>query len=133
MDKVFIIPSNEVNSQLHVLPLGEFGIVYRAMLKQPFDRYFSEVVAVKTLKGFPHNELVKDLLKECDKMKEFDHPNVLPLKGVCLDGGPSPYIIMPFMTIGSLLNHLKENRKSLIVEPCSTNLNKVVSGIIIAL
>ena len=49
-------------------------------------------------------------------MKEFDHPNILPLKGVCLDGGPAPYIIMPFMTNGSLLNYLKENRKTLVLE-----------------
>ena len=30
-------------------------------------------------------------------MSEFDHPNVLTLTGVCLDGGPAPYIVMPFL------------------------------------
>ena len=50
-------------------------------------------------------------------MQEFDHPNILRLIGVCLDGGPAPYIIMPFMTNGSLLSHLKENRDSLVVDP----------------
>ena len=69
-----------------------------------------------------------DLLKECTKMQNFDHPNVLPLIGVCLDGGPAPYIIMPFMTNGSLLSHLKENRDSLIVDPSSTDLDDVVSA-----
>ena len=49
-------------------------------------------------------------------MKEFDHPNVLKLKGVCLDGGPAPYIIMPFMTCGSLKTHLKENRDCILLE-----------------
>ena len=53
-------------------------------------------------------------------MKEFDHPNVLNLKGVCLDGGPVPYIIMPFMTNGSLQSYLKENRESLVMDPSST-------------
>ncbi len=52
-------------------------------------------------------------------MQEFDHPNVLTLIGVCLDGGPAPYIVMPFMTSGSLLSHLKENRASLIIDPGS--------------
>ena len=60
-------------------------------------------------------ELVHDLLKECAKMQEFDHPNVLKLTGVCLDGGPAPYIVMPFMIKGSLLSYLKQERDSLIL------------------
>ena len=48
-------------------------------------------------------------------MSKFDHPNILTLKGVCLDGGPAPYIIMPFMANGSLLAYLKRNRKSLVI------------------
>ena len=50
-------------------------------------------------------------------MYKFDHPNVLQLTGVCLDGGPAPYIIMPFMTNGSLLSHLKQEREKIILEP----------------
>ena len=48
-------------------------------------------------------------------MHSFKHPNVLTLSGVCLDGGPNPYIIMPFMANGSLLAYLKKNRGKLIV------------------
>ena len=48
-------------------------------------------------------------------MNKFDHPNVLNLIGVCLDGGPAPFIIMPFMTNGSLLTYLKKNRATLVV------------------
>ena len=48
-------------------------------------------------------------------MSTFDHLHVLTLKGVCLDGGPAPYIIMPFMANGSLLAYLKKNRKSLVI------------------
>ena len=55
------------------------------------------------------------MLKECSKMSEFDHPNVLTLRGVCLDGGPAPYIIMPFMANGNLLTYLKNNRKTLVI------------------
>ena len=60
-------------------------------------------------------------------MQEFDHPNVLTLIGVCLDGGPAPYIVMPFMTGGSLLSHLKENRKLLVLDPASTECDDSVS------
>ena len=55
------------------------------------------------------------MLKESSKMYKFDHPNVLTLTGVCVDGGPAPFIIMPFMANGSLLAYLKKNRMSLIV------------------
>ena len=48
-------------------------------------------------------------------MYNFNHLHILTLKGVCLDGGPAPYIIMPFMVNGSLLAYLKENRDKLVV------------------
>ena len=53
-------------------------------------------------------------------MSKFDHPNVLTLSGVCLDGGPAPFIIMPFMTNGSLLAHLKKNRAMLVIRSCDS-------------
>ena len=65
------------------------------------------------------------MLKECLRMSKFDHLHVLTLKGVCLDGGPAPYIIMPFMANGSLLAYLRKNRKTLIV---SNKNNDDVSG-----
>ena len=66
-------------------------------------------------KGFYDASMVKDMLKECSRMYKFDHIHVLTLNGVCLDGGPAPYIIMPFMANGSLLAYLKKNRKNLVV------------------
>ena len=72
-------------------------------------------------------ELVTNLLKECAKMKDFDHPNVLTLRGVCLDGGPAPYIVMPYMANGSLLSHLKKNRKNLVINPDHGDLADEVS------
>jgi serine/threonine protein kinase len=64
--------------------------------------------------GFHDKRTVKELLKECSKMYTLDHPNVLTLSGVCLDGGTAPYIIMPFMANGSLLAYLKSNRRTLV-------------------
>jgi serine/threonine protein kinase len=114
-------------------------------MSKGFNKSYSETVAVKTLKGdilycdlnhrassisggivgFLEMTLVRDLLEECTKMAKFDHPNVLTLIGVCVDGGPAPYIIMPFMFNGSLLAHLKKERENLVLPPeqevdCST-------------
>ena len=65
-------------------------------------------------------ELAEDLHKECLKMSEFDHPNVLNMMGVCLDGGPAPYIVMPFMENGSLLSYLRKEREKLVSKPDTT-------------
>ena len=48
-------------------------------------------------------------------MKNFDNLHVMSLKGVCLDGGPVPYIVLPYMANGSLLSYLRKERNSLIV------------------
>ena len=48
-------------------------------------------------------------------MKNFDNLHVMSLKGVCLDGGPVPYIVLPYMANGSLASYLKKERKNLVV------------------
>ena len=48
-------------------------------------------------------------------MHKFEHKHVLTLRGVCLDGGPAPYIIMPLMATCSLLAYLKNNRSTQLV------------------
>ena len=65
--------------------------------------------------GFYDHSTVNELLKECTKMQELNHPNVLTLMGVCLDGGPAPFIVLPFMANGSLLSYLKKNRNTLLL------------------
>ena len=47
-------------------------------------------------------------------MYKLDHPNVISLIGLCLDVGPAPYIILPFMENGSLLSYVKKNRAILL-------------------
>ena len=110
---------------------------------------FTEVVAVKTLKGiytnlyvkfaiaelsntnkivFLDKSLVRSLLQECSRMSTFDHPNVLNLTGVCVDGGPVPYIIMPYMFNGSLISYLTKERKELYFSMNSELSEKIVSA-----
>ena len=52
----------------------------------------------------------ENIVEEGLKMSNLDHPNVLGLIGVCVDAGPSPYLIMPFMGHGNLLSFLKKRR-----------------------
>ena len=59
-------------------------------------------------------------------MYAFDHPNVLKLSGVCMDGGPAPYIIMPFMANGSLKDYLLKERENLLLDPNSAEPDYVV-------
>ena len=46
-------------------------------------------------------------------MYKLDHHNVLSLIGLCLDAGPSPYIILPFMENGSVRSYIKNNKTRL--------------------
>ena len=52
------------------------------------------------------------LLKEVTLMLSFDHPNVMSLIGICFDG-EVPLLIMPFMSGGSVLNYVTQNRENL--------------------
>ena len=61
---------------------------------------------------------LKAFLDESLKMKELCHPNVMNLLGVCLDAGPTPYIVLPFMENGDLLSYIKKHRESLLVTEC---------------
>ena len=48
-------------------------------------------------------------------MSRFKHPHVMGLIGVCLDAGSAPYIVMPYMANGSLLDYLKKERSNLVL------------------
>ena len=67
--------------------------------------------------GNNSSEQVQALVREVVKMTTFDHPNVMGLIGVCLDAGPSPYIVLPFMSGGDLLSHVQQNMSDLVLKP----------------
>ena len=48
-------------------------------------------------------------------MKNFQHRHVMGLLGVCLDAGPAPYLVLPYMANGNLLSYLKTHRDTLIL------------------
>ena len=59
-------------------------------------------------------------------MLSFNHPNVMPLVGMALDG-EKPLIIMPFMMQGTLLQYVRKNKSDLF-ETESSNFEKVGKG-----
>ncbi len=63
------------------------------------------------------------MLDEIIKMDAFgEHPNVMPLLGVCTDAGPGIALVMPYMAQGSLLDYLKRERSNVVIpETLSTD------------
>ena len=55
------------------------------------------------------------MMKESMKMYGFEHPHVFGIIGVCVDSGPTPYIVMPFMANGSVLAYIKKEKMKLVV------------------
>uniref|UniRef100_A0A3B3ZBI9 receptor protein-tyrosine kinase n=1 Tax=Periophthalmus magnuspinnatus TaxID=409849 RepID=A0A3B3ZBI9_9GOBI len=96
-----------------ILGEGEFGSVVEGQFKQPDGT--SEKVAVKTMKldSFSQRE-IEEFLNEAACMKDFNHPNVIRLLGVCLEMGPGnfpkPMVILPFMKYGDLHSFLLRSR-----------------------
>ncbi|XP_059421692.1 tyrosine-protein kinase Mer-like [Carassius carassius] len=98
-----------------VLGEGEFGSVMEGHLRKPDGS--SEKVAVKTMKldNFSQRE-IEEFLNEAACMKDFHHPNVIRLLGVCLEvvSGhfPKPMVVLPFMKYGDLHSFLLLSRLS---------------------
>ncbi|XP_066553448.1 tyrosine-protein kinase Mer [Amia ocellicauda] len=96
-----------------ILGEGEFGSVVEGHLKQPDGS--NEKVAVKTMKldSFSQRE-IEEFLNEAACMKDFHHPNVIRLMGVCLEVSssrfPKPMVVLPFIRYGDLHSILLRSR-----------------------
>uniref|UniRef100_UPI00358E37C8 tyrosine-protein kinase Mer-like n=1 Tax=Myxine glutinosa TaxID=7769 RepID=UPI00358E37C8 len=94
---------------------GEFGSVIEGKLRQSDGADVK--VAVKTMKMEICTRVdLENFLNEAVRMKEFDHPNVLCLLGVCMEPSgqqqsmPRPMVILPFMRHGDLHSFLLRSR-----------------------
>ena len=50
-------------------------------------------------------------------MKNLNHPNVLPILGICLESNDEiglPFMLLPFMVNGDLRSYLKKKRKNAV-------------------
>ena len=75
------------------------------------------VVSLILTTGFFDETRAADIMRESVKMQGLNHPNVLHIIGLCVDpvAGLAPYIIMPFMANGSLLNYIRKERSKLVI------------------
>ncbi|XP_014208702.1 tyrosine-protein kinase Fer isoform X2 [Copidosoma floridanum] len=82
---------------------GNFGDVHRALLKT-----CKTEVAVKTCKITLPDEQKKKFLQEGRILKQYDHPNIVKLIGICVQKQPI-MIVMELVPGGSLLTYLRKN------------------------
>ncbi|KAF2893434.1 hypothetical protein ILUMI_12740 [Ignelater luminosus] len=82
---------------------GNFGDVYKAQLKST-----SQEVAVKTCRVTLPEEHKKKFLQEGRILKQYDHPNIVKLIGICVQKQPI-MIVMELVPGGSLLTFLRKN------------------------
>ena len=67
---------------------------------------------------FSRND-VERLAKEVSTMLSFEHTNVMPLLGVCVEA-EIPLLIMPFMSNGSVLDFVRQNKEEMLCNNTAT-------------
>ena len=68
---------------------------------------------------------LKNLVEESLLMSNLNHPNVMKMIGVCVDENKTPYLVMHYMSQGSLLSFLKNNRDNFTVNDMDDNTERV--------
>ncbi|XP_055847807.1 tyrosine-protein kinase Fer isoform X3 [Episyrphus balteatus] len=99
--------SNDDVVLLEKIGRGNFGDVYKAKLKST-----KQDVAVKTCRMTLPDEQKRKFLQEGRILKQYDHPNIVKLIGICVQKQPI-MIVMELVPGGSLLNFLRKNSNSL--------------------
>lgn len=67
-------------------------------------------VAIKRLKDGANAQEKRDFLEEAKLLASVNHPNIVQLIGICLDGG-NTLIIMELMLGGDLIRYMRENTR----------------------
>ncbi|XP_006812809.2 hepatocyte growth factor receptor-like [Saccoglossus kowalevskii] len=108
---------------------GHKGMVIRGTLKtKNMDYRNSRDVAVKILKNDMDLNDVRRFIEEGLLMKDFDHPNVLSLIGVCVEKDGAPLIVLPFMKNGDLKAYIDNPNKVFSVKNLATYALHVARG-----
>ena len=55
------------------------------------------------------------MVSEVNQMQDLSHPNIMSIIGVCVYSSQGPSIVMPYMANGSLLDYLKRERNTLLM------------------
>ncbi|XP_032954863.1 hepatocyte growth factor receptor isoform X2 [Rhinolophus ferrumequinum] len=102
---VVIGPSRLIVHFNEVIGRGHFGCVYHGTLLDNDDKKIH--CAVKSLNRITDIGEVSQFLTEGIIMKDFSHPNVLSLLGICLRSEGSPLVVLPYMKHGDLRNFIR--------------------------
>ncbi|XP_062557780.1 tyrosine-protein kinase Fer isoform X2 [Armigeres subalbatus] len=100
--------SNDDVILLDKIGRGNFGDVYKAKLKSSKNTS----VAVKTCRMTLPEEQKRKFLQEGRILKQYDHPNIVKLIGICVQKQPI-MIVMELVSGGSLLMFLRKNATTL--------------------
>lgn len=100
--------SNDDVDLISKIGRGNFGDVYRAKLKSSKNT----LVAVKTCRMTLPEEQKRKFLQEGRILKQYDHPNIVKLIGICVQKQPI-MIVMELVPGGSLLMFLRKNAATL--------------------
>ena len=84
-------------------------------------------VAVKTCRHTLPDEQKKKFLQEGRILKQYEHPNVVRLIGICVQKQPI-MIVMELVPGGSLLNFLRQKNNHLTVKQLLCMCNDVAAG-----
>lgn len=99
------IHPNHITKQ-KVIGAGEFGEVYRGILKAPSRKEVA--VAIKTLKPGYTEKQRQDFLSEASIMGQFSHQNIIRLEGV-VTKFKHAMIVTEYMENGALDKYLKDH------------------------
>ncbi|XP_023564097.1 tyrosine-protein kinase Fer isoform X3 [Octodon degus] len=119
-DKKWILNHEDVTLG-ELLGKGNFGEVYKGTLKD------KTAVAVKTCKEGLPQELKIKFLQEAKILKQYDHPNIVKLIGVCTQRQPV-YIIMELVPGGDFLTFLRKKKDELKLQQLVTFSLDVAAG-----
>ncbi|XP_076628873.1 tyrosine-protein kinase Fer isoform X2 [Colletes latitarsis] len=99
--------NNDDVNLLEKIGRGNFGDVYKAQLKT-----CKTEVAVKTCKVTLPDEQKRKFLQEGRILKQYDHPNIVKLIGICVQKQPI-MIVMELVPGGSLLTYLRKSASTI--------------------
>jgi len=109
----------------HYFAYGGFSEVFKGEWTDPSTKDVQRV-AIKVLRGVHTDERVLEVItrrlnRETRVWHRLSHANILPFLGVCGDLGPSPAMVSPLCSSGSVIQYLKNN--------LAANQHKIITGV----